>query len=113
VDDKVLTDGEDPVLACAVAVAGGYSTLDGVDLVSTPDPADGLVDVGIAVVSVRKRFLRPDMFRVEVRRARGRAVSVTPRLNGEKLPFVEDGVTGDLTRKRAWWIERQAWAVYG
>jgi hypothetical protein len=47
---------------------------------------------------------------VEVRRARGRAVSVLPR-DGE-LQFLDDGVAGVLTRKRSWWIEPGAWAVY-
>jgi len=110
VDDKILTDGDDPLYACVVAVAGGYAGLDGMAVVSGPDPADGLVDVGVAVPAIRKRFLRPDTFRMEVRRARGRAVSVTPR--DEMVPFVEDGVPGELTRKRSWWTERHAWAVY-
>jgi hypothetical protein len=110
VDDKVLTDGDDPLYACVVAVAGRYAKLDGIAVVSDPDPADGLVEVGIAVPTVRKRFLQPNTFRMEVRRARGRAVSVTPR--DETLPFVEDGVVGELTRKRSWWTERHAWAVY-
>jgi hypothetical protein len=110
VDDKVLTDGDDPLYACVVAVAGRYATLDGIAVVADPDPADGLVEVGIAVPAVRKRFLKPNTFRMEVRRARGRAVSVTPR--DDTLPFVEDGVAGELTRKRSWWTERHAWAVY-
>jgi hypothetical protein len=113
VDDTVLSDGEEPLIACVVAVAGGYAQLDGVALVSDPDPADGLVEVGVAVPAVHKRFLKANTFRVEVRRARGRAVSVTPRpAAGEALPFVEDGVAGELGRKRSWWTERQAWAVY-
>lgn len=110
VDDKVLTDGDDDLVACVVAVAGTYAVVDGMELVTRPDPADGLVEVGIAVPSVRKRLLKPNTFRMEVRRARGRAVSVLPR--DAELPFVEDGVPGDLTRKRSWWIEPQAWAVY-
>jgi hypothetical protein len=114
VDDLVLTDGKDAVLACAVTVADGYAKVDGIDLVADPDPADGLVEVGLAVPSVVKRRFGPDQHRIEVRRARGRAVSITPRpaAEGETLPFVEDGVTGELTRKRSWWIERQAWGVY-
>lgn len=110
VDDKVLTDGDDPLYACVVAIAGGYATIDGIAVVSAPDPADGLVEVGIAVPAVRKRFLKPNTFRMEVRRARGRAVSVTPRDGA--LPFVEDSVPGELTRKRSWWTERRAWAVH-
>ncbi|NUS55331.1 MAG: hypothetical protein HOV66_10810 [Streptomycetaceae bacterium] len=115
VDDHVLTDGDDPVLACAVAVADGYATIDGIDLVNAPSPADGLVDVGIAVPVVVKKTMGRDRLRIEVRRARGRAVSVTPHPdNGTALPFVEDGVTGELApaRKRSWWTEPAAWAVY-
>jgi hypothetical protein len=113
VDDQVLSDGSDNVLACAVTVADGYAQLDGIDLVASPDPADGVVEVGIAVPSLVKRRFGRDRHRIEVRRARGRAVSIAPRLTAEEtVPFVEDGVTGELTRKRSWWIERQAWAVY-
>jgi len=113
VDDLVLSDGSDDVLACAVTVADGYAKVDGIDLVATPDPTDGVVEVGIAVPTVVKRRFGRDRHRIEVRRARGRAVSIAPRLTAEEtLPFVEDGVTGELTRKRSWWIERQAWAVY-
>jgi hypothetical protein len=36
-------------------------------------------------------------------------VAVTPR--GD-VPFLDDGVEGNLTRKRSWWMERSAWAVY-
>jgi hypothetical protein len=45
-----------------------------------------------------------------VRRARGRAVAVTPQET--EVPFLDDGVGGTLTRKRSWWIEPGAWAVY-
>ena len=38
-----------------------------------------------------------------MRRARGRAVAVTPR--DDELPFLDDGVAGTLTRKRSWWME--------
>jgi hypothetical protein len=27
--------------------------------------------------------------------------------------LIDDGVSGVLTRKRSWWTERGAWAVYG
>ncbi|WP_027342939.1 hypothetical protein [Hamadaea tsunoensis] len=115
VDDHVLTDGDDPVLACAVAVADGYAKVDDIDLVDAPNPADGLVDVGIAVPVVVKRAFGRDTLRIEVRRVRGRAVSVTPHPdNVTGLPYVEDGVTGELapSRKRSWWTEPAAWAVY-
>ena len=113
VDDHILTDGTDAVLACAVAVADGYREVGGVALVAESDPGDGLVEVGIAVPVVVKKAFGRDRLRIEVRRARGRAVSVAPHPgNGSAVPLVEDGVVGELSRKRSWWMERQAWAVY-
>lgn len=114
VDDHLLSDGEEQVLACAVAVADGYAEVGGMALVAAPDPADGMVDVAVAVPVVDKKLFGRDRQRIEVRRARGRAVAVTPRLPADDLtlPFVEDGVTGELTRKRSWWIERRAWGVH-
>jgi hypothetical protein len=110
VDDAVLSTGEEPLLACVVANAAGYAEWSGLPLLTSADPADGRLDVAVAVpVLTRSRFGRRNV-RVEVRRAHGRAVSVTPR-DGE-LPFVDDGVAGRLSRKRAWWIEAGAWAVY-
>ncbi|SDY23126.1 hypothetical protein SAMN05444365_1011138 [Micromonospora pattaloongensis] len=110
VDDAVLSNGEDPVLACAIGNAGGYATLDGLPLLAGPDPADAVIEVAIAVPVVVKSPLRKPRTRIEVRRARGRAVAVTPR-DGE-LPFLDDGVAGTLTRKRSWWVEPGAWGVY-
>ena len=110
VDDAVLSDGTDPILACAIGNAGGYATFDGLPLLTDGDPTDGQVEVAVAVpVVVRKRFRSPRV-RVEVRRARGRAVSVLPR-DGE-LQFLDDGVGGSMSRKRSWWTEPGAWAVY-
>ncbi|BCJ39092.1 hypothetical protein Athai_65950 [Actinocatenispora thailandica] len=112
VDDAVLSDGTDPVLLCTVvnAPGSGYAEVDGLPLVTAADPADGSVDVAVAVLRyVGRRWLGNRRARVEVRRARGRAVAVTPT---EDVPFVDDAVTGTLTRKRTWWMERGAWAVY-
>lgn len=110
VDDTILTDGDEPLLACAVANAGGYATLDDVTLLTAPDPADGQVEVAVAVpVVVRSAFGRKRV-RLEVRRARGRAVSVLPREGN--VPYLDDGVEGELTRKRSWWVEPGAWAVW-
>ena len=110
VDDAVLSDGTDPILACAIGNAGGYATFDGLPLLTDGDPTDGRVEVAVAVpVVVRKRF-RASRVRVEVRRARGRAVSVLPR-DGD-LQFLDDGVGGSMSRKRSWWTEPGAWAVY-
>ena len=110
VDDAVLSDGTDRIIACAIGNAGAYAEFDGLPLLSAPDPADGRVAVAVAVpVLVKARFKKPRV-RVEVRRARGRAVSVLPR-DGD-LPFLDDGVAGTMTRKRSWWTEPGAWAVY-
>nr|WP_239127034.1 hypothetical protein [Asanoa siamensis] len=110
VDDAVLTDGNEPVLACAVGNAGGYATLDGLPLLNGPDPTSGQIEVAVAVPVVSRSLLGKSKVRVEVRRARGRAAAVLPR--DDEVPFVDDGVTGTLTRKRSWWIEPGAWAVY-
>ena len=110
VDDAVLSDGTDPILACAIGNGAGYAAFDGLPLLTHGDPTDGRVEVAVAVpVVVRKRF-RASRVRVEVRRARGRAVSVLPR-DGD-LPFLDDGVAGTMNRKRSWWTEAGAWAVY-
>jgi hypothetical protein len=103
VDDKVLTDGSEPLLGCAIANGGGYAAVGGLPLVVCPDPTDGVLDVGVALPVGRQG-------RIEVRRARGRAVSVA--LVSDDLPYTDDGVDGTLTRKRTWWMERAAWAVY-
>ena len=110
VDDAVLSDGEDPLLACVVANAGGYASLDGLPLVPGADPADGLVEVAVAVPVVVRSLLRAPRVRVEVRRARGRAAAVTP--HGGDVRYLDDGVAGTLARKRSWWTEPGAWAVY-
>jgi Diacylglycerol kinase catalytic domain len=110
VDDAILTDGKDELLACAVGNAGGYAELDGLPLLAGPDPADGVVEVAVAVPVVERSLLGKSRVRVEVRRARGRAASVTPY--GQEVPFLDDGVAGRLTRRRSWWVEPGAWAVY-
>ncbi|MEH1056974.1 hypothetical protein V6U89_17450 [Micromonospora sp. CPCC 206171] len=110
VDDAVLSDGEDPILACAIGNAGGYAALDGLPLLTAPDPTDGLVEVAVAVPVVTRKAFGRKRIRFEVRRARGRAVAVVPR--DEKVPFLDDGVEGELSRKRSWWTEAGAWAVW-
>ena len=110
VDGTVLSDGSEPITACAIGNAGGYARLDEVDLLGGPDPADGRVTVGVAVPVVTRSALGRKKVRLEVRRARGRAVAVVPR--DEKVPFLDDGVEGELNRKRSWWTEPGAWAVW-
>lgn len=110
VDDAVLSTGEDPLLACAIGNAGGYARLAAVPLLSRPDPADGLIEVAVAVPVVTRSAMRGRRMRIEVRRARGRAVGVAPR--DGKLPYLDDGVAGSISRKRSWWVEPAAWAVY-
>lgn len=103
VDAAVLTDGSETLLACAIANAGGYGTVAGLPVVGDADASDGVLNVGIAVpVGTNGR--------IEVRRAKGRAVSVSVR--SKDVPYTDDGVDGQLRGKRSWWIERAAWAVY-
>ncbi|UQU64842.1 hypothetical protein COUCH_00260 [Couchioplanes caeruleus] len=110
VDDAVLSDGSEGIIACAIGNGGAYAEFDGLRLLADGDPTDGRVEVAVAVpVVVKQRFRKPRV-RVEVRRARGRAVSVLPR-DGE-LQFLDDGVGGSMNRKRSWWTEPGAWAVY-
>ena len=104
VDDAVLATPDEPIAACVVGNGTRYATVDGLPLVPGADPTDGVLDVAVAVpVRVRREV------RVEVRRARGRAVSVT---SAGEVPFLDDGVAGRLARKRSWWIERGAWSVF-
>jgi hypothetical protein len=110
VDDAVLTDGAEPVLACAIGNAGGYAEFDGLRLLADGDPTDGRVEVAVAVPVVVRKLFKGTRVRVEVRRVRGRAVSVLPR-EGD-LQFLDDGVAGSTSRKRSWWTEPGAWAVY-
>ncbi|SCL57315.1 hypothetical protein [Micromonospora peucetia] len=110
VDDAVLSNGDDPLLACAIGNAGGYARLDDVALLGSPDPTDGLVEVAVAVPVVTRSTLGRKRVRLEVRRARGRAVAVLPREG--RVPFLDDGAEGELSRKRSWWIEPGAWAVW-
>ncbi|MEU4378791.1 hypothetical protein [Micromonospora echinofusca] len=110
VDDAVLSNGDDPLLACAIGNAGGYARLDDVALLGAPDPTDGLVEVAVAVPVVTRSALGRKRVRLEVRRARGRAVAVLPREG--KVPFLDDGAEGELSRKRSWWTEPGAWAVW-
>lgn len=107
VDDAVLSSGDEPLLAGLVANAGGYLRPEGLPLVAAAEADDGTVQAAVAV-AVRGRFRR--RVRVEVRRARGRAVVVSP--TGGPVACLDDGVPGELTRQRSWWIERGAWAVY-
>ncbi|SIQ61296.1 hypothetical protein [Micromonospora avicenniae] len=110
VDDTVLSDGDEPLMACAIGNAGGYATLNDVTLLNRPDPTDELVEVAVAVPVVARSTFGRKRVRLEVRRARGRAVSVLPR--DEKVPFLDDGAEGELNRKRSWWTEPGAWAVW-
>jgi hypothetical protein len=109
VDDAILTNPDEPILACAIANDNGYAEVDGLPMATGADPSDGLVNVAVAVPVTRRSRLGRRQVRVEVRRARGRAVAVTPV--GE-VGFVDDGVPGTFDRKRSWWTERAAWGVY-
>jgi hypothetical protein len=107
VDDALLSPGDEPLLAGLVANADGYARPDGLPLVTAADPADGVIEVAVALL-IRAGWRR--RVRVEVRRARGRAVTVRPA--GAGVATLDDGVAGELTRPRSWWVEPGAWAVY-
>jgi hypothetical protein len=109
VDDAVLSDGTEPLVACAIQVAGS-SDVDGLPLVLDAPADDGAVHVAVAVPVRRPRRLRGPGIGFEVRRARGRAVSVAPH-DGD-VATADDGVAGQLTHRRSWWVERGCWAVY-
>ncbi|HEY0359697.1 MAG TPA: diacylglycerol kinase family protein [Mycobacteriales bacterium] len=107
VDDTVLSDGTEALLACGIANTGSLDAVPGLTLVVEAGPTDGLIDVGVAVPVAGRR--RPE---IQVRRARGRAVAVTPTVDEQEVPFADDGIAGTLTRKRTWWMEHGAWAAY-
>ena len=98
VDDTVLSDGSETLLACSVSNVGS-SVVEGLPLVSDAGAADGLVEVAVAVPTIRRRLIRTAQPRVEVRRARGRAMSVTP--HEASIRCVDDSVVGPITRKRS------------
>ena len=87
-------DGDDDVMHTATRIRRRRIVVAG---------AVAAVLVAIAVPVVTRSLFRGKRVRVEVRRARGRAVAVSPR-DGE-LPFLDDGVAGGMSRKRSWWIE--------
>lgn len=108
VDDAVLATPEEPIVACVVGNDHRYAEVEGLPLVPGADPADGRISVAVTrPVPVRSRFGRRQV-RVEVRRAAGRAVSVTP---AGPVAQLDDGVAGELTHKRSWWVEPGAWGV--
>jgi hypothetical protein len=109
VDDAVLTDGSQPLVACGIQIAGS-SNVDDLPLVDDVPADDGLVHVAVAVPVRRPRRLRGPAVGFEVRRARGRAVSVNPR-DGQ-VATADDGVAGELSHRRSWWVEPSCWAVY-
>jgi hypothetical protein len=109
VDDVVLTDGVEPVLACAIGNVGS-SDVDGLPLLADADPTDGRVEVAVAVPVMKRRLLREATIHYEVRRASGRAASILP--HGTDVRYVDDGVIGTLGRKRSWWTEAGAWGAY-
>ena len=109
VDDTVLSDGSEPLLGAAISNAGS-SEVDGLPLVAGATSDDGLVEVAVAVPVLHRRLLRTADVKVEVRRARGRAASITP--HADAIRCTDDGVVGPITRKRSWWTEPGAWATY-
>lgn len=108
VDDDVLADGEHRVVM--VAVGNGSSIGGGTALFPEADAADGALDVlvlGPGGAGVGGTGSQP--FRL-IRRARGRAVTVTPA-PGVTVGVNADGELSELSRRRSWWVEAGAWSV--
>lgn len=103
VDDATLSDGSEPLVACAIGNAAGYNQLTGLPLLTHVDPSDGKVSAAVAVPG--------EGGGIEVRRAAGRAVSVTI-IDDAEISCTDDGVDATLTRKKTWWVEPASWAVY-
>jgi hypothetical protein len=113
VDDTVLCQPDELLLAVGVTNAGRLDALPGLALTSAADPADGALDVAVAVPVKRGRWPRKPRTEVEVRRFRGRAVAITPAGPADlQIPAVDDGTESVLSRKRTWWVEPGAWGVY-
>ena len=111
VDDAVLTDGEEPVLACAVAQRRRVRDAGRAAAAGRRRPgrrpgrrggrgAGGRTGRCCARPACGSRCAGPGA-------ARWRSPRATTSFH-----FVDDGVAGELTRKRSWWIEPGAWAVY-
>ena len=111
VDDAVLSDGEDPLVACA----------------SPTPPATPNCRRAAAAHPAPTRRTGRSRWRSRCRSSPGRGsagAGCGSRSAGHtggrqrsllvtaELPYVDDGVAGTLTRKRSWWIEPGAWAVY-
>ncbi|GAA1675891.1 hypothetical protein GCM10009765_26500 [Fodinicola feengrottensis] len=122
VDDTVLCAPDELLLAVGVTNAGRLDALPGLALTTQADPTDGALDVAVAVPVRHGRWPRKPRTEVEVRRLRGRAVAITPvRLPGAeaeqngsdlRIPTIDDGAASTVNRKRTWWVEPGAWAVY-
>jgi len=114
VDDTVLCEASEPLLACAIANGGGYARLGELALVADANPSGGRISVGVAVAEKRG---------IEVRRFSGRTVKVDPvpsshiapnsaESDHSGVPFTDDGVDGVLRHACTWWVERGAWGLY-
>lgn len=108
VDDEVLADGEHRVLM--VAIGNGSSIGGGTSLFPDADAGDGALDVlvlGPGGTGATGTGGHP--FRL-LRRARGRAVTVSPA-PGVTVGLNADGELSELNRRRSWWVEPAAWSV--
>ena len=111
VDDAVLSDGTDPILACAIGNAGGYAEFDGLPLLDRrrPDRRPG-----------RGRGGGPGGGQASDSRGRGYAwrcavPAAGPCRSCPATVSCSSSTTvwpGSMTRKRSWWTEPGAWAVY-
>lgn len=108
VDDDVLADGSHRMVM--VAIGNGSSIGGGTTLFPDGDAADGALDVLVLGPSGSGLSgTAGHRFRL-IRRARGRAVTVTPA-PGVTVGVNADGELSELSRRRSWWVDPGAWSV--
>ncbi len=108
VDDEMLADGNSRLQM--VAIGNGSSIGGGAPLFPDADASDGSLDVLVlGPGGSRTVGTGGSAFRL-MRRARGRAVTVTPA-PGVEVGVNADGEPGSLRGRRSWWVEPAAWSV--
>jgi len=108
VDDEVIADGSHKLLM--VAIGNGSSIGGGAPVFPDADAGDGALDVLVlGPVGSGGPGTGGQAFRL-VRRARGRAVTITPS-KGVEVEVNADGELGKLKARRSWWVEPSAWSV--
>ncbi len=107
VDDEVLAGGTSRLMMVAI---GNGSSIAGAPVFPDADAGDGLLDVFVlGPGGGGAAGTGGQAFRL-VRRARGRAVTVSCG-PGVEVGVNADGKLGTLRGRRSWWVEPAAWSV--